>query len=244
MKRMITAALSLLFLMGPAPAMAEGSWEWVGNIDGVKTWRKEVKGKDTVAFKGEVFANVHIGKILKVFIDGKHRRHWVDRYDDHKTFKKQALLEDYWISFDLPWPVSNRDYVLRSTGVANADDAVFICDIKSIKLDQAPEHDCCVRAEAYGTYYKFEAFRGKQRTKLTVEVHTDPKGILPTWLVNSIQKKWPSKTLNGLIKHARKVNQIAEAYSTWHDELPPPPPPAPPAAEPTVEPAAAPAAAP
>ena len=65
--------------------------------------------------------------------------------------------------------------------------------------------DCCVRAEVKGTYYNFTALSAK-RTKLEVEVHTDPKGLLPNWLVNLIQKKWPSKTLSGLIRHARKGN--------------------------------------
>jgi hypothetical protein len=105
-----------------------------------------------------------------------------------------------------------------------------------------------VRAQACGTYYKFEAFRGKTKTKLTVEVHTDPKGMLPSWLVNAIQKGWPSKTLNGLVKRARKVNKIADGYAKWHDELPPPPPPPPPAppevAPVTPDPAAAPTATP
>ena len=119
MNRIIVAALGLLFLVGPGPAVAGPGWEWVGTIDGVKTWRKEVKGQDTVAFKGVVFADVHIGKVVEVFEDGKQRRHWVDRYDDHKTYKKAPFLEEYWISFDLPWPVSNRDYVLRSAGSAD-----------------------------------------------------------------------------------------------------------------------------
>ena len=243
MRQLITATLSILFLLGPGPAAA-GGWEWVGVIDGVKTWRKEIKDKDTFAFKGVVFADIHLGKVIEVFEESRHRKHWVDRYYDHKTFEKKPGLEDYWISFDLPWPVSNRDYVLRSTSAPDAEKGVYVCNIKSIKLPQRPEHDCCVRAEAYGTYYKFEAMRGKKKTKLTVEVHTDPKGILPSWLVNSIQKSWPSKTLNGLVKHARKVNTVKDGYAAWHDEpAPPPPPPVAPPPPPTV-PVSAPAATP
>ena len=224
MHRILRAVLALAVLLVPLSAVAD-SWEWVGNIDGVKTWKKEIAGQDTLAFKGELFANVDIGKVLEVFTDGKHRRHWVDRYDAHKTYQKQPLIEEYWIEFDLPWPVSNRDYVLRSDGIAKKDESIFVCNIKSIVRKDAPEDDCCVRAQAFQTYYKFEAFKGKTRTKLTVEVHTDPKGMLPTWLVNMLQKKWPSKTLSGLVAHAKKVNKIKDGYDGWHLEPPPPPPP-------------------
>ena len=39
---------------------------------------------------------------------------------------------------------------------------------------------------------------------LTVSLLVDPKGSIPTWVVNLLQKKWPYKTL-------MKVKEIAEA---------------------------------
>jgi len=64
-----------------------------------------------------------------------------------------------------------------------------------------PEQDCCVRANAYRTYWRLEALPGG-RTKAEVEVFTDPMGLLPSWLINLIQADWPSNTLIGLHKRA------------------------------------------
>jgi len=222
----VVGALLLGATLAPMPAMA---WEYLGTEAGVKTYRKAVPGTDVFAFRGETTANVHIGRILQVFLDKSQRKHWVDRYGDSRTIEAGPSHEIYWIKFDLPFPVSNRDYVLRADGFPDPEKRVFTAKIKSVNDRRKPEDDCCTRAMAYGTFYKFEAVQGWEKTKMTVEVHTDPKGILPDWLINMIQKKWPSKTLSGLINRSIKATPLPE-FAAWHQPAPaaaPAPAPAP-----------------
>ena len=193
-------------------AHAKG-WENIGVYDNVKVSRKTVEGSSLFAFRGVTTADIPLDILIATFTNPKQRRHWVNRYKEHVTIKKTELSETYWIHFKLPPLVSNRDYVLRSDATINKDTGVIEVRIKSVKHPKYPP-DCCVRAEVKGTYYKFTAISAT-RTKLEVEVHTDPKGLLPSWLVNIIQKKWPSKTLSGLIKRARKVNQSHAKTKDW-----------------------------
>ena len=39
---------------------------------------------------------------------------------------------------------------------------------------------------------------GGQKTLVVTEIHADPKGSLPTWVVNMFQKDWPVKTIRNL----------------------------------------------
>lgn len=213
----LSLALGATSAVGPvASAYAAGKWEYIGTFDGVRVERKEVPGTDVFAFRGEITTNIHIGKIIATFLDKSQRKNWVDRYDRSRTLSSPSAFEEiYWIAFALPFPVSNRDYVLHAQALPEADKGVFTAKIKSVKHPNAPEYDCCVRATANGTFYRFEAVKGQERTKLYVEVHTDPKGMLPDSLINLIQKKWPSKTLSGLIKASRGA-AIPPAYASWH----------------------------
>lgn len=200
----------------PSAAHAAGRWEYIGTFDGVRVERKEIPGSDVFAFRGEITANIHIGKIISTFLDNRKRKDWVDRYEKSRSLGKPGPMEEiYWIAFSLPFPVSNRDYVLHAVAVPEPAKAVFTANIKSVKHPGAPEYDGYVRATANGTYYRFEALKGQERTKLYVEVHTDPKGMLPDALINLIQKKWPSKTLSGLLR-ASKNAAIHENYANWH----------------------------
>ena len=193
-------------------ALAKG-WEVVGTFDGVKVSRKVVKGSPLFAFKGITEAELPLDQIIATFSDPNQRKYWVDRYAEHTTIKKTPLSETYWIHFSLPPLVSDRDYVLKSDASVDQDKGVIEVKIKSIEHPDYPVK-CCVRAQVKETYYKFTALSA-QRTRLEVEVHTDPKGMLPNWLVNLIQKKWPSKTLSGLIRRARKVGGSHPKTREW-----------------------------
>lgn len=142
----------------------------------------------------------------------------------------------YWIRFDLPFPVSDRDYVLHAKAAAQPKKRVFTARLHSVRHKRAPPRSDAVRGIVERTYYRFEALPGQARTKLTVEVHTDPRGMLPAWLVNLIQKKWPAKTLLGLVKVARQPSTRPHpAYLDWHTPYRAPPPTPAPSPAPTLK---------
>jgi len=216
----------LLLPAVPRVAHADSAWEYIGTWDGVRVSRKNVAGSDVLAFRGEIVAPIHIGKVMAAFLDRSQRRFWVDRFSDQKTLETiSPLSEIYWIRFGLPFPITDRDYVFRADGSNDLAHHVFTAKIKSVTDGRKGPDDCCVRAVAYGTFYRFEALPGTEKTKMQVEVHTDPKGAIPDWLVNIIQKKWPSKTLGGLIRHASRGGApVHPDYANWHVVAPPPAP--------------------
>lgn len=216
MRSLLLAAVGVCFA-APAYALTPDGWEYITTDDGVSVYKKEVEGSDIVAFRGVMYADLHIGKIISVFRDPKQRPHWVDRYANHTTYERTPWSETYWIHFGLPWPVSDRDYVLQSKAEVRPEKRTVITRIKSVERDEKPKDECCVRAVVYGTYYEFVALPGEERTKLMVEVHTEPKGSIPSWLVNLIQKSWPSKTLKGLVERAAEVDpKPVEKLADWH----------------------------
>ena len=220
----LVAALLVVGLAPTEAAAGSGSWEFVDKVEGVKTWRKEAKGSNVFAFRGEVVRDVHIGKVLKAFATSAYHKDWVDRWDASKDLKKIGPYERiFWIRFDLPWPVSDRDYVIHTKAVPDEKKRVVVARLKSVRHPAKPkEGGCCVRGDAFGTHYRFTALPDG-KTKMMVEVHTDPRGMLPAWLVNIIQKKWPSKTLNGLyMRAARSDIPIYKGFEDWHTPYKPP----------------------
>lgn len=225
--RILAVVLVGAALLQVAPAKSEaasGDWEYVNGDDGVKVWRKEVPGSSLMSFKGKTTVKVPIGKIIQVFAYDRFQKEWVDRYAASKDLMKITPYERiFWIRFGLPWPITDRDYVIRTKAVPNPKTRTVDAYLKSVKHRAKPEEGgCCVRGMAYGTKYKFRALPD-DRTEMMVEVHTDPRGMLPAWLVNIIQKKWPSKTLNGLyMRAARSDIPIYKGFEDWHTPYKPP----------------------
>ena len=205
-----------------SPALAADDWEVISTDDNFITKRKHVEGSAIFAFRGETVADLSIGRIMNVFTNSDRRKDWVDRFYSTADLKKQGEFErTYYIRFGLPFPIEDRDYVLHAKSTIDDEHRVVTAEIQSVLDESKPVDDCCVRAQAYGTFYRFEAIPGENKTKVEVEVHTNPKGMLPSWLVNMIQKNWPKKTLNGLIREASKEDTDHVRVAAWHQpELP------------------------
>ena len=214
--------LVLALSLSALPQAFADQWEDVGVTDGVKVSRMQVSGSNMFAFRGELVADVHISQLMAVFIDSNERPNWVDRYHSHRTIERverpesNEMWELYMIRFSLPPGISDRDYIIRTDLEVDPGRKVVTARLRSVVDRRAPEDSCCVRAYTE-TFYEFTAIPGQNRTRMIVEVHTDPKGRLPAWLVNRIQRDWPSDTLASLLARARASGvRNHPDYTDWH----------------------------
>lgn len=215
LSRLLGFVVFALIVTVSSTAVAD-DWEHIQTEDGVFVYERDVG--DQVAFRGVTEVDVHIGRIISVFVDPSQRPHWVDRYANHETLEQTATSERYWLMFDMPFGVSDRDYVLQSNYTFMDQHRTFRAVTESVEDGRKPEDDCCVRAETT-TEYTFQAEPGQQTTTVQVEVQTDLKGSMPDSIVNRVQRDWPVTTLNNLIERARQSGiEPDDRAADWHQE--------------------------
>ncbi len=196
--KFFSAAIVSLMVMLMATSAFAGDWEHIDTTDGVWVYKKDAG--DDVMFRGTMRANVGIGELLTVHSDPSHRPHWVSSYADHETLERGANSETYWLKLDMPFGVTNRDYVLESNYQFNESNRTVTSVIETVEHDAKPEQDCCVRARTR-TEYTFQA-ADEDTTVIEVVVQTDLKGRVPSRVVNSAQRDWPVETLTSLVERA------------------------------------------
>lgn len=196
----LCGALLAVSLFGGA-ALAGGAWEKIDEDEGIVVYRKDVPSSPLLAFRGDAIVDAPIEKVLWVLGDNAHRTDWVDRLAESRILEKKG---DYdfvvYQHFDLPFPITDRDYVYRGRAYREASGKVIVT-LESVTHEKAPQ-TVGVRADLVGSRYVLTPKGGK--THVSVEIQTDPKGSVPAWLVNTIQKRWPVKTLTGLRGQVRK----------------------------------------
>ncbi len=179
-------------------------WVFIKEEKRVKTYRRDVPDSPLKQFKGEMLMNAPLSKVAHVLIksDTETRLRWTSRLFKFSVFEEEADRLVYYTAFDLPWPIADRDYVLEGKlNIDNKNNRVVV-DIASVKHAKAPP-TVGVRAVIDKSSYVFEPRPGG-KTFVTVDISTDPKGLLPSWLVNAIQKGWPTKTLSAMEVEAMK----------------------------------------
>ena len=164
-------------------------------------------------YRGTTTMPMSIERIAYVLDDTESKTEWVSR------LKKETRLEENPSSYrsiayqhyNLSWPVSDRDYIIESkwTVTKNMKLPTAILSIKSITRDDVPEIEGHVRGQLDRLVYKLEKLKSNQ-TRVTVEIMVNPKGLLPNFMINLIQKEWPITTLRQLNAQALKGNAIHE----------------------------------
>jgi len=196
-KTLFATLLTWLLLAPMQVAVAlDLNWNEVYAAEGVTVYRAEAENTKFFAFKGETVYDAEIGKVLHVLLDNEHRVEWVGRLYFNEVLESESPY-DYVLyqAFELPAMFANRDYVYHGT-VTEDDAGVLTLQMNSIEHDKAPE-TVGVRANLINSRYLLTPLEDG-KTRIEVEILTDPKGWMPAWLVNIIQKSWPVDTLNGI----------------------------------------------
>lgn len=200
----LALAVSLLVALRPAGAQeAEApAWESVEDEGGIEVLRRDVEGSPIVAFKGVMVMEAPLDKLLWVLVDNEHKTEWVDMCSESRVLERVNVHEFViYQRFSLPWYLTDRDYVYRGRAVREADGAVRLL-LSSVEHADAPE-TVGIRGQLVASCYLLTPL-GPNRTRVEVEIQTDPCGMVPDWLVNIVQKEWPRKTLRGISQQVRQ----------------------------------------
>ena len=142
-------------------------------------------------YRGTTTMPISIERIAYVLDDTESKKEWVSR------LKEETRLEENSSSYrsiayqynNLSWPVSDRDYVieLKCSVMKDKKLPTAVLSIKSIVRDSVPEIEGRVRGQLYRLVNKLEKLESNQ-TRVTVEIMVNPKGLLPNFMINLIQK--------------------------------------------------------
>ncbi len=199
------SALEAMQADGFHPIPPEG-WEKINHRHGVDVFAKKIPGSKLLAFRGETVIDAPVEKIYSVLVstDPAFRLEWVDRLIDTANLEIDSDHEGtIYHLFDLPWPIADRDYVLHIKGYRDRETGRVYLVLRSVDHPNDPGTRG-VRAITTFTGYELIPL-SPEKTRVSVEVLTDPRGLIPSWLVNLVQKTWPSDTLHGLSRQVEKT---------------------------------------
>ena len=62
-----------------------------------------------------MITEVSIAELMTVFLDTDRRKDWVDKFESSSDLSVDGeFSKTYYIRFDLPFPITDRDYVLSA----------------------------------------------------------------------------------------------------------------------------------
>ena len=178
-------------------------WEKIGNDDEIEVFKKEIPDSPVVAFKGQGVIKAPIERVASILTDTTRATEWVHNLKEGKLIRKISNTE--YISYShigTPIVMKDRDFVIHYKAKTDPVRNAFLIEMSSDLDPQAPVTDY-VRGEILGSSYLLKPLNAKE-TYIIAEIHADPKGSVPKWIVNLFQKQWPHHTIEALREQAEK----------------------------------------
>ncbi len=174
--------------------------------------RKDQGSQETPIFRGTTILKSSLNRIAFVLVDIESKKKWVNRLEGHNLIEGDVLGLNYstYEHYNLSWPVSDREYVLKAKWSIDeaSENPNATLTISSTNHKDYPIRKDRIRGDLQKLTFLLKKLTPK-KTQVIVEIKVDPKGQLPGFLANLIQKNWPLTTL-------RALDQIAQQGKETH----------------------------
>jgi len=200
----VTLALSIPSEMSwgthPDP-FGNAPWEQLGTSNGIKLARKLMPNSELFAVRGETILPSTPERVASVICDHTRWVEWTRSMIGAQLLEQSAPQNRVvYQSFDLPFPVRDRDVVYSFEWRRNGD--TIEIEGRNATPVQSPKTIGVRMNLVNGRWFLKATPEG--HTHLILEILMDPRGSLPTWFVNLVQKNYPVDTLTALRKQAQK----------------------------------------
>jgi hypothetical protein len=187
--------ISILFFQ--TLSYADENWRLIREEQDIQVYSRDNTDLLLKSVKGVVKIQASMDDLLEVLADTKTCSQWLYQCKFSRTIKQPSFVERYdYIVTDMPWPVWDRDVVVRSVFQQNR--ATKQVEIKfSSSPNSVPLKPGLVRVRRMEGRMLLTP-QGKKTVQVIYEVSVDPAGKIPKWLVNQTAEDFPFYSLKKL----------------------------------------------
>ncbi len=193
---MILITCQQVFGMG---AFFNKGWKKEKSREGFSVYTRDEPNSDLVGIKVEGNIKATLPCAMSTLREVEGAVEWIPGQISKTTIENISDLEAITYSLsDLPWPLSNREMVLHNKlHLDLKKDLLFVISKTVVHPKYKRVADGTVRAIVHYSNIGLRPI-DKNTTFIDLTVFVDPKGSIPSWVVNFYQQGWPVEFLKAL----------------------------------------------
>ena len=195
--------LPALFLFISTLSFAQYNWKLEKSKDGIQVYSSEQKNSSFKAIKVECTLTGTYNKLISILtnVSGFHK--WIYNNKQSQLLKKHSALDFvYYSETSMPFPVANRDVIIRMQ-IKTDSLPKFMTVSGSNQNDYIPAIPGLQRIPHYRANWKI-TMPTANSLHIVYHLEVDPGGSLPAWLANSFADKGPFNTFSNLADQLKK----------------------------------------
>jgi hypothetical protein len=187
--------LALTVLLGRTHR--QDDWTLQEQQAGISIYTRTFPDSKFKAIRVKCTVHTSLSQLTGVILDVNSGAQWVYGTKSSVLLKQVSPSELYYYSVvNLPWPLSDRDFVAHLTAAQDPRTLVVTIDGPTLP-DYIPARKGLVRVPFGEGKWVLTPLTGG-RVSIDYTLRTDPGGSLPPWLVNLFAITGPKETFNNL----------------------------------------------
>lgn len=184
-------------------AAQQKAWKLHSEKDGIQVFTQPVSNSPFRAVKAVGVVETSLSRLAYVLMDVKTTKEWVYGTKECVLLKEMTPADlIYYAEVDLPWPVTNRDFIIRIT-LTQDPRTKALTIIAENKPKYVAEKDGIIRIQRSSGIWHITPIDA-QHVRVEYTLQVDPGGIIPAWLVNMVASTGPYQSFIGLRKQVKK----------------------------------------
>ena len=190
-------ALFVLCTLVWASPQARADWRPVLAKEGIEVSQQPVEGRKVPMFRAVGTVAADPDRVLEVLQDVDQHTRWMPELTESRVVRQTE--DEIWVYRlqNAPWPVSDRDMVVRSRIQVIDPGKDFRIDFDAVTLDEVPPSRGVIRVSHLHGHYRVQSI-APGRSRGEYEVDVDLGGSLPDWLASQVGRDNPIDTMLGL----------------------------------------------
>jgi hypothetical protein len=187
----------LLLTLASFHLFAQENWKLSKDKNGIKVYTASNDSSKFKAVKVECEMPGTFDKLISILQDVPKHTEWV--YSTKRAYLVKKVSNDeliYYAETTIPWPMTNRDAVIKMVNIKDTVHNTLLVTQKSVS-DLVPSNSGIVRIGSMDGRYEVSA--GDNKLHLVYYLKIDPAGDMPAWIVNLFCTKGPYETFSALI---------------------------------------------
>jgi hypothetical protein len=184
-------------------AQTDDNWTLRENNDGVQIFTRNIANSKIKAIKVECHLEASLSQVVSALMDIKNSEEWLYHTAGNYLVKQVSASELYYYSLvEMPWPVSNRDFIAHLKVTQDEATKTVTIDAPCIP-DMVPVKAGIVRIANSKGKWVITPLNNNQ-VKILYTLHADPGGSIPSWLTNLFVTQGPSQSFKKFKQHIQK----------------------------------------
>lgn len=204
--------LTILALFPVIFLQAQDDWKLKKDDEGIKIYTRLIEGSNFKEYKAIAEIEADVAIIAAVIKDIDRYPEWISNASSVELIDTTETMIRYYLQTDIP------SVLVRDRDLVNTLDFQYAADQQSLRINigceshLVPKNEDFVRITKSGGYWLVEK-TGNQKSMVTIQIHTEPNGSIPSWLVNSFVVDAPFNDLQALKERVKMEIYTKTKYS-------------------------------